>query len=96
MSPAVETGVLIAATIVVGITLVLIPAPRQKPNEFDAPPPVVAPPPPPTPQEVVTATSPITAPALLSDLSDRDRVAIIEQRIVHITQQVKQMEKKVK
>ena len=92
----VETGVLIFATIAVGITLLLVPTPRHKPPEVDTPPPMVAPPPPPAPQEVVTATSPITVPALLSELSDRDRVAIIEQRLLHMTQQVQQMEKKVK
>jgi len=31
MNPVVETGVLIAATIVVGITLILVPVPKQKP-----------------------------------------------------------------
>ena len=43
MSPAVETGVLIAASIVVGVTLILIPTPRHKPSEFDTPPPVTTP-----------------------------------------------------
>ncbi len=95
MNPVVETGVLIAATIVVGITLILVPAPKQKPPEFDTPPSVVAPPPP-TPQEVVSPTLSITAPVIQPELSDKDRVAIIEQKLLHITQQVKQMEKKVK
>jgi len=93
MNPVVETGVLIAATIVVGITLIFVPLPKQKPPEIDNPPPAVEPP---TPQEVVAPTLSITAPLVQPELSDKERVAIIEQRIIHITQQVQQMEKKVK
>lgn len=92
MNPVVETGVLIAATIVVGVTLILVPVPKQKPPEIDNPPAIE----PPTPQEVVSPTLSITAPLVQPELSDKERVAIIEQRILHITQQVQQMEKKVK
>lgn len=94
MNPVVETGVLIAATIVVGVTLILVPVPEQKPPEIDNPPPPTIEPP--TPQEVVSPTLSITAPLVQPELSDKERVAIIEQRILHITQQVQQMEKKVK
>lgn len=93
MNPVVETGVLIAATIVVGITLILVPVPKQKPPEIDNPPPAVEPP---TPQEVVAPTLSITAPLVQPELSDKDRVALIEQKLLRITQQVQQMEKKVK
>lgn len=94
MNPALETGALIAATIVVGITLIFVPVPKQKPPEIDNPPPPAVEPP--TPQEVVAPSLSITAPMIHPELSDKDRVAIIEQRLLHITQQVKQMEKKVK
>ena len=94
MNPVVETGVLIAATIVVGITLILVPVPKQKPPEIDNPPPPTIEPP--TPQEVVSPILSITAPLVQPELSDKERVAIIEQRILRITQQVQQMEKKVK
>lgn len=94
MNPLVETGVLIAATIVVGVTLLLVPVPRQKPPEIDVPPPPTVEPP--TPQEVVAPSLSITAPMIHPELSDKDRVAIIEQQLLHITQQVQQMEKKVK
>lgn len=94
MNPVIETGVLIAATIVVGITLLLVPTPRQKPSEFDRPP-VEAPPPPPTPQEVVAPTLTITAPIAQPDVSEKDRLVSIEEKLRHIQAQVQRMEKKV-
>lgn len=88
MSPAVETGVLIAATIVVGITLILVPAPRQKPPEFDTPPKVERDVP--TPQRVVAASQPTPPPR-----SQDEQLESIEQTILHMQQQVTQMESKV-
>lgn len=93
MNPVVETGVLIAATIVVGVTLILVPAPRQKPPEIDKPPPAAVEPP--TPQEVVSPTLNITAPLVQPDVSEKDRLADIEVKLMHIQQQVQRMEKKV-
>lgn len=96
MNPFIETGVLIGATIVVGITLLFVPVPRQKPPEIDKPP-VAAPPPPPSPQEAVAPTpaliitAPITAPAL----SEKEHLANIEEKLRHIAAQVQRMEKKV-
>lgn len=87
MNPVIETGLLIAATIIVGITLLLVPVPRHKPRELDVPPPAVDHP---TPQELVTA------PVPLAELSDTDRVAVIEMRLLHMQQQVQRMEEKVK
>lgn len=96
MNPVFETGILIAATIVLGITLILVPVPKQKPPEFDRPQ-VETPPPPLTPQEVVSAPV-ITAviPALTPEQEERERMANIESKLLHIQQQVQRMEKKVK
>ena len=93
MSPAVETFTLIAATIVVGVTLLLVPLPREKPEEFDKPP--VEQLPPPTPQEVVSPTLNITAPLPKPEVSEKDSLAAIESKLLHIQQQVQRMEKKV-
>lgn len=93
MNPVVETGLLIGATIVVGITLALVPTPRQKPPEFDQP--IVEVPPPPTPQEVVAPTLTITAPVMLPEKSEKDQLVEIEAKLLHIQQQVQRMEKKV-
>ena len=93
MNPVVETGVLIAATIVVGITLILVPVPKQKPPEIDNPPPPTIEPP--TPQEVVSPTPTITAPIARPVVSEKDRLVSIEVKLMHIQQQVQRMEKKV-
>lgn len=95
MNPVVETGLLIAATIAVGITLLIVPVPKQKPPEFDRPP-VEVPPPPPTPQEIVSAPA-VTAviPALTPEQEEKDHLATIESKLLHIQQQVQRMEKKV-
>lgn len=95
MNPVIETGALIGAAILVGITLLLVPVPKQKPPEFDRPP-VEVPPPPPTPQEVVSAPV-ITAviPALTPEQEEKDHLATIESKLLHIQQQVQQMEQKV-
>lgn len=92
MNPVVETGVLIGATIVVGITLLFVPVPKQKPPEIDNPPPAVEPP---TPQEVVAPTLNITAPIVQPDVSEKDHLENIEAKLLHIQQQVQRMEKKV-
>ena len=92
MNPVVETGVLIAATIVVGVTLILVPVPKQKPPEIDNPTPAVEPP---TPQEVVAPTLTITAPVILPERSEKDHLVEIEAKLLHIQQQVQRMEKKV-
>lgn len=92
MNPVIETGVLIGATIVVGITLLFVPVPKQKPPEIDNPPPAVEPP---TPQEVVAPTLNITAPIVQPDVSEKDRLVSIEVKLLHIQQQVQRMEKKV-
>jgi hypothetical protein len=88
MSPVVETGVLIAATVVVGITLMLVPLPRQKPPEFDTPPKVEREIP--TPQQVVAASQPEPQPQ-----SQEAQLDSIEAKILHMQKQVTQMESKV-
>lgn len=97
MNPVIETGVLIGATILVGITLLLVPVPKQKPPEFDRPPVEVPPPPPPmTPQEVVS--SPVVTdavPALTPEQREEDHLATIESKLRRIEAQVQRMEKKV-
>ena len=93
MNPVVETGVLIAATIVVGVTLILVPVPKQKPPEIDNPPPPTIEPP--TPQEVVSPTLNITAPIVQPEVSEKDHLENIEAKLLHIQQQVQRMEKKV-
>lgn len=93
MNPVVETGVLIGATIVVGITLLFVPIPKQKPPEIDKPPASVEPP---TPQEVVAPTLNITAPIVRPDVSEKDHLENIEAKLRHIEAQVQRMEKKVK
>lgn len=93
MNPVVETGVLIGATIVVGITLLFVPLPKQKPPEIDNPPPPAVEPP--TPQEVVAPTLTITAPIVQPDVSEKDRLVSIEMKVRHIEAQVQRMEKKV-
>lgn len=92
MNPVVETGVLIGATIVVGITLLFVPLPKQKPPEIDKPPASVEPP---TPQEVVAPTLTITAPITTPEVSEKEHLAKIEEKLLHIQQQVQRMEKKV-
>lgn len=93
MNPVIETGVLIGATIVVGITLLFVPLPKQKPPEIDKPPASVEPP---TPQEVVAPTLNITAPIVRPDVSEKDHLENIEAKLRHIEAQVQRMEKKVK
>lgn len=93
MNPVIETGVLIGATIVVGITLLFVPLPKQKPPEIDKPPAYVEPP---TPQEVVAPTINITAPIVRPDVSEKDHLENIEAKLRHIEAQVQRMEKKVK
>lgn len=94
MNPVIETGALIGAAILVGITLIFVPVPKQKPPEFDKPP-VETPPPPPTPQEVVAPTLNITAPIVKPEVSEKDHLANIEAKLRHIEAQVQRMEKKV-
>lgn len=94
MNPVVETGALIGAAILVGITLMLVPTPKQKPPEFDRPPVEVPPPPPPTPQEVVSVPV-ITAVIPTPEQEEKDHLATIESKLLHIQQQVQRMEKKV-
>lgn len=93
MNPVIETGVLIGATIVVGITLLFVPRPKQKPPEIDNPPPASVEPP--TPQEVVSPTLTITAPITTPELSEKEHLAKIEAKLLRIQQQVQRMEKKV-
>lgn len=85
MNPAVETGLVVFATIVVGITLLLVPVPRQKPPEIDKPPVEV---PVPSPQEVVEAKKP-------DPQETEQHLQAIETKLLHIQQQVQRMEKKV-
>lgn len=93
MNSVLETIALIAATIIVGLTLLFVPTPKQKPPEIDEPPPAAVEPP--TPQEVVSPTLNITAPFVRPDVPEKDRLADIEVKLLHIQQQVQRMEKKV-
>ena len=94
MNPLLETGALIGAAILVGITLIFVPVPRQKPPEIDKPP--AETPQAPTPQEIVAAPV-VTAviPALTPEQEEKRRLAEIEAKLLHIQQQVQRMEKKV-
>lgn len=89
MNPFIETGALVVATIIVGITILCVPVPKQKPPEIDKPPPAVEVPPPPppamTPQEIVQPPQ-----------DDAARMREIEQKLLHIQAQVQRMEGKVK
>lgn len=76
MNPAVETGLVVFATIVVGITLLLVPVPRQKPPEIDKPPAEV---PAPSPQEVVEAEKP--APQETKLLHIQQQVQRMEKKV---------------
>lgn len=95
MNPVIETGALIGAAILVGITLIFVPVPKQKPPEIDNPPPPAVEPP--TPQEVVSPTPAlnITAPLAQPELSEKEHLAKIEEKLRHIAAQVQRMEKKV-
>lgn len=92
MNPVIETGALIGAAILVGITLIFVPVPRQKPPEFDKPP--AETPQAPTPQEVVSVPV-ITAVIPTPEQEEKDHLATIESKLLHIQQQVQRMEKKV-
>ena len=92
MNPVIETGALIGAAILVGITLIFVPVPRQKPPEFDKPP--AETPQAPTPQEVVSVPV-ITAVIPTPEQKEKDHLATIESKLLHIQQQVQRMEKKV-
>lgn len=92
MNPVIETGALIGAAILVGITLIFVPVPKQKPPEFDKPP--AETPQAPTPQEVVSVPV-ITAVIPTPEQEEKDHLATIESKLLHIQQQVQRMEKKV-
>lgn len=92
MNPVIETGALIGAAILVGITLIFVPVPRQKPPEFDKPP--AETPQAPTPQEVVSVPV-ITAVIPTPEQEEKDHLATIESKLLHIQQKVQRMEKKV-
>lgn len=92
MNPIIETGALIGAAILVGITLIFVPVPRQKPPEFDKPP--AETPQAPTPQEVVSVPV-ITAVIPTPEQEEKEHLAKIEAKLLHIQQQVQRMEKKV-
>jgi hypothetical protein len=89
MSPAVETFALIAATIVVGIALVLIPTPTHKPPEPERP--QVAVHQAPTPQQAVAASQPVPQPERTQD----EQLETIEETILRLQEQVTKMERKV-
>lgn len=94
MNPVVETGALIAATIVVGITLILVPVPKQKPPEIDKPP-VQAPAEPPSPQDIVSLPTVISIEALPTELEQAEqavKLSVIEQRVRAIQAKVKKLE----
>lgn len=92
MNPVIETGALIGAAILVGITMIFVPVPKHKPPEFDKPP--AETPQAPTPQEVVSVPV-ITAVIPTPEQEEKDHLATIESKLLHIQQQVQRMEKKV-
>lgn len=91
MNPVIETGAIVGAAIVVAVAMLVVPTPRQKPPEIDNPPPVEIPAPPP---QVVVAPPPASI-SQQKDTTEKARLESIEVRLLHIQQQVQQMEKKV-
>ena len=89
MSAGLETTALIVATIVVGIALVLIPTPTQKPSELERP--QVADHQAPTPQQAVAASQPVPQPERTQD----EQLETIEETLLRLQEQVTQMERKV-
>jgi len=92
MSGPVEATLGTLGIIILAVTLVLVPLPRQKPPEIDQQAKQVEPPKVPTPQQVVAVSQQVPQP--IEQTEEAERLESIEAKLLHIQQQVQQMELK--